>query len=99
MSEDMIDKGCNENRKLPIDCLIVALRLDDFWRLNSVGQCWFYSTYYIYVDYEADETVWYDVIDKAIEFFDDTHKIFWRAAKGPSPVCYDLHAPKINSKN
>ena len=27
------------NRNLPIDCLIVALRLDDFWRLNSVGQC------------------------------------------------------------
>ena len=39
MSEDMMDKGCKENRKLPIDCLIVALGLDDFWRLNSVGQC------------------------------------------------------------
>ena len=49
-------KWCKETRKLPIDCLIVALGLDDFWRLNSVGWSMSILSHYVYVDDEAGKT-------------------------------------------
>ena len=41
---------------VPIDCLIVSLRLDDFWRLNSVGWSMSILSHYVYVDDEAGKT-------------------------------------------